>query len=143
MTEIQRADPKSRRQVLLIVLVGTLIGTALILAFEQYRPELGRWLEDSPLESRTRLGVLFAAMAILGCLPLLGMAIYLWFWGDRIIRAQRFPPPGTLVVRDTAVVRDRAAVRRGRIIKAIAAVFAVAALGFLFALWRLWTLLPA
>jgi hypothetical protein len=142
MTEIQRADPKSRRQVLVVTLAGALIGAVLIMVFAQYRTELGAWLGDSPSERRARLGIALAVMAALGCAPLLGLAVYLGFFGSRVIRARRFPPPGSLVVRDTPVLRDRAAIRRGRIFEALAAAFAAAALGLLFALWRLWSLFP-
>ncbi len=143
MTEIQRADPKNRRQVLIVTLVGALIGAVLIVGFTQYRPELGAWLGDTASESRTRFGIVLAVMAALGCAPLLGLAVYLWFSGSRVIRAQRFPLPDSLVARDTPVLRDRAAIRRGRLFEAFAAAFFVAALGLLFALWRLWSLSPA
>ena len=142
MSEIQRADPRSRRQVLVVTLVGALIGAVVIMVFTQYRPELAAWLGDSPSESRTRFGVVLAVMAALGGAALLGLAVYLWFFGRRVIRAQRFPPAGSPVVRDTLVLRDRAAIRRGRLFEAFAAAFFVAALGLLFALWRLWSLLP-
>jgi hypothetical protein len=142
MTEIQRADPKSRRQVLVVTLVGALIGVALIMVFTRYRPELAAWLGDTPSESRTRVGIVLVVMAVLGCTPLLGLAVYLWFFGRRVIRAQRFPPADSPVVRATLVLRDRAAIRRGRLFEAFGAAFFVAALGLLFALWRLWSLLP-
>ena len=143
MTEIQRADPKSRRQALVVTLVGALIGAVLIMVFTQYRPELGAWLGDTPPETRKRFGIVLAVMGALGGALLLGLAVYLWFFGRRVIRAQRFPLAGSLVVRDTPVLRDRAAIRRGRLFEALAVAFFVAALGYLFALWRLWSLFPA
>jgi hypothetical protein len=143
MIEIQRADPQKRRQVLAIVLAVALVGAALIVAFQQYRPELDAWLSGIWPESRRRFGIVLAVMAMLACAPLFGLAIYLWFLGGRVIRAQRFPLPGTPVVRDTPVLRERAAILRGRVMRAFAAAFAFAALGMLFALWRLSTVLPA
>ena len=142
MTEIQRADARSWRQGLVVALVVVLIGAILIVAYKQYAPELHAWLGDTPSESRTRFGIVLAAMAALGCVPLLGLAVYLWIFGNRVIRAQRFPLPGSFVVRDTPVLRDRAAIRRGRVFEAFAAAFFVAAFGLLFALWQLWSLLP-
>jgi hypothetical protein len=141
MTEIQRADPKIRRRVLAITIVGALIGAVLLMVFTRFRPELIAWLEGSG-SGRARLGIVLAVMAVLGCAPLLGLAVFLALFGNRVIRDQRFPPPGSLVVRDTPVLRDSAAIRRGRLFEAFAAAFALAALGLLFALWRLWSLFP-
>lgn len=143
MSEIQRAHPRSRRQASVIAVVLALIGAALIMAFEEYRPGLEAWLGDTPSESTTRFGIVLAVLAAAGCAPLLGLAVYLWFFGKRIIRARRYPLPGSLAVRDTLVLRDRAAIRRGRLFGALAAAFVVAASGLMLALWRLWSLLPA
>ena len=143
MTEIQRADPGRRHGVFVTAMACLVVGAILIAAFEFYQQDLDAWLADSPSESRIRFGIVLTTMAVLQCVPLLGLAVYLWILGRRVVRAHRFPLPGSLVIRDTPVLLDRDADRRGRILEAVAAGFGVAALGSLYVLWWLWSLVPA
>ena len=142
MTEIQRADPRRRRSVFFTALTCVLIGAILIAAFGYYREDLDAWLSDTPAESGGRFAMVLAAMAVLQCVPLLGLAVYFLVHGFRVVRARRFPLPGALVVHDTLVLHDRDAIRRGRMFQALASAFAVSALGVLYGLWWLWSLLP-
>ncbi|HZP92991.1 MAG TPA: hypothetical protein VFB20_08930 [Burkholderiales bacterium] len=142
MNEIERADLRRRRRVLAIVLVGAAIGVVLFWTFDRYRPVLEAWLDAAPSGSAGRLGIILAAIAVLACVPLLGLAGYLWSLGRRVVRARRYPLPGSAVYRDTRVFRDRAAIRRGRLLQTLAAMFLLAGVGLSFALWRLWALLP-
>jgi hypothetical protein len=75
-------------------------------------------------------------------LPLLLVSAHLWRFGARIVCAERFPPPGHRVVRDTIVQHGRSAVVRGRVLMALALVL-VGAGGLLgLSLWRLAGMLP-
>ena len=51
--------------------------------------------------------------------------------------AQRFPPPGMRVVRDTVVLRGAAAAARGALLRWLAVVLVVCMLAVSIAVWRL------
>lgn len=137
MTEVRRADPVARRQAVLLVALGALVGTLVIVGFEHYRSPLRDWLLRKPGEPAHRLkSVLVLATAILSA-PLAALAVYLWLLGSTVLRAQQFPPPGCRVIRDTPVIGGRGAVLRGRSLKALALCLGVASALLWCFLWRL------
>jgi hypothetical protein len=139
MAEIRRADPRTRRIALAIVVLGTLVGGAVVAAFEHFRPAAEAWLRRDPSASSVVL-IVTAAMA---GLPTLAAAAWLWAYGGRTARSAMYPAPGGALFRDTRVLAGSSAVRRGRLLQAIAAVLWLAGVALLAALWRLWTLTPA
>jgi ABC-type spermidine/putrescine transport system permease subunit II len=54
MTDVRRADPAARRLAVLVLLVATLVGAALIVAFERYRVPLREWVLSEPEEQAQR-----------------------------------------------------------------------------------------
>lgn len=139
MSDIQPADPRARRLALLIVAVAAAAGFLLIGSAGSLQPDLEAWIAEEP---RGRLRLLMLAAILATSAPLLGFAAYFWGLGQRILRAQRYPPPGMTVVRDTPVVTGEAARRRGRIVRALAAAFAVIAVLLAGLLWQLTSLVP-
>ena len=129
-----RADPRARRKAVFLIIVGTLIGAVLIVSFERYRGELHEWLLADP--SGHRIQLLLYSLAVLGAVPLIAFALYLWVLGVRVVQAQQFPPPGQRVVRDTAVVTGEAARSRGRVLQGLAIAFVTVAGLLCFLLWR-------
>jgi ABC-type dipeptide/oligopeptide/nickel transport system permease subunit len=119
MPDIQKADPVARHRALLIMSVAALIGVAVVLLLEHYRPKLEQLLEDNAEVLLARPEIIAAAFLAL-MLPMYVAAIHLWRHGTVIVASQRFPPPGQPVVRDTAILAGRMAVYRGRIIQALA-----------------------
>ena len=109
MAEIRRADPTARRQALALVVLGAVIGTALLFAFELYREPLLGWLRAQP----SRVSVAFLLVAVTLSIPLSALAVYLWSLGARVERAELFPPAGLRMIGDTTVIAGSAAVRRG------------------------------
>src|SRR5574341_1091413 len=126
MSKIRKADPAARRQALLFVILGALVGSLLIVGFERYSMPFRDWLLSEPgdLSHRLRLGF-FLAAAFLSA-PLLVFAVYLWLLGVKALRAREFPPPGYRVIRDTPVIGGHAAVLRGRGLKIVALCLGVA-----------------
>jgi hypothetical protein len=135
--EIQKADPQARRRAILILTLGTVIGCVLILLLEHHGPALRDWITQDPekLAARAQSGLLISIALV--SVPLLAFAAYLWRLGSRIARAERFPPPGLTVVRDTPVLRGRPARRRGRLAQALAGCLAFMACALPVVFWWL------
>lgn len=93
MNEIQRADPHTRRKVVLFVACAAIVGVVVIPLVESYRPALVDWITRDPEQIDSRLRLVFAVLAVAFVVPLLGFGAYFWRVGDRIVRAERFCSP--------------------------------------------------
>jgi hypothetical protein len=140
MGDTQRADPGVRRTAVAILGCAMAVGAILITVARWFRPEFEAWLEQD-LSARLRLVAVVLAIVTSG--PVLGLAGYCWHFGRRIVHAQRYPPPGLRLTRDTPVVTGPAAGRRGRLIQVFAGVLGLGALLLPFFLWRLVSILGA
>lgn len=134
MSEIQKADRRAVRTAVAVVVCGALVGLALLTFSRRNGEAFGFWL---PADLSGRLTLVLGIQMALFTVPLLAMAGYVWHLGGRIVRAQRYPPPGMRLVRNTPIVVGDAAVRRGRVAQALAASLGVAAVLLAFVLWRL------
>lgn len=134
-TEIQPADPAARRRAVRIGAAVALIGAAAV------------WLVDRRLERAldplaaggdpaAAMATVLAAGAVLG-LGLLAIALWMVAFARRIEQAERFPPPGTRVVQDTAVRHGAAARRLAYGLYAGALVLFVGGVAIPWTLWRL------
>lgn len=139
--EVQKADSQARRRAILTIVLGTVAGCVFILLFKHYGPALQDWITQDPdkLAARVQSGLLIAVALV--SVPLLAFAAYLWRFGSRIARAERFPPPGYAVLRDTPVLRGRPARRRGRLAQALAGFLAFMACALPIVFWRLFEML--
>ena len=142
MTEVRRADPSARRQAVLLIIFGALVGALLIVAFERYRTPLRDWLLSEPGELGYRVRLVFFLFAVL-LAPLVAFAVYFWSLGVKVLHTQQFPPPGARVIRDTPVIGGQAAVLRGQGLKVFAICLGVASALFCLLFVRLASLLGA
>ena len=110
--EIQKADPRARRNAVLLIAVISLVAIASAPWLAEVAIQLERWISEDPGQSAERLGRLLVGAAAAIAVPLFGLAFWLYRFATRIRRAGRFPPPGVSVVRDTRVAFGSAAVRR-------------------------------
>jgi ABC-type multidrug transport system fused ATPase/permease subunit len=92
MVEVQRADPESRRRLLLLAAVASILGVVVIALFEMYRGPFIAWLSEDSARLPARIGSVLALLAILTVVPLLAFATWLWVFGSRVLRESRFPP---------------------------------------------------
>jgi hypothetical protein len=137
MTGMRKADPKARRQALLFVLAGGIVGGVFIIGVDNLLDPLREALLSEPNELKRRLRIGFILMAAVSTLPLGGFAMYLWRLGAKVYLAGEYPPPDCRLIRDTPVVRGKAAILRARALKT-AALALLAATGLLCLLfWRL------
>jgi hypothetical protein len=140
MGETQRADPYARRAAVAIVGCGMLAGVVLLAVTRWCRPEFETWLRN---DMNGRLRFVAAGMMILTTAPLLGLAAYMWHVGRRILRVDRYPPPGLRLIQAAPVVTGPVARRRGRLLQGFAIVLGLAGLFLAFLFWRLVVTLPA
>lgn len=101
---------------MIVVLVALVFGVSVIAAFEYFLGDIESWAEhntDFLLEHTYLIFLVFLVMV----LPVLGAGVYFLGFASRIARAQRFPPPGCAVSRDTVVIEGARAVRRARVIQ--------------------------
>lgn len=134
MSTIQKADPEARRKVIWLICAATAVGICAILALESFRDDFQSLLErniDFLLENTI---VVFIASLVLVS-PVLAAGGYLLLFGNRTVRAQRFPPPQYAVVRDTVVLEGSKGIQRGRIIQLLSLVLLFSAALIPFVLW--------
>lgn len=129
-----------RRNSLLSVVIGTIVGVILLVLFQSYLDFFRAWLTEDPALLLTRAGMVFGLLAMLLIAPLLALAVWLWACSSRILREERFPPSGVRVVRDTPILQGPAARNRATLFRVFAIVLVVAASGLSWLLWRVWVL---
>lgn len=140
MPTIQQADPAARRRAVRALVVVAVLGTLMILLFEHLFSE--SWTDEhiAFLLENSHLVLLF--FLLLG-LPLVGASIYLLAFARRVSAAERFPPPGYAVTRDTVVLEGAAARRRAWMIRILATVILLTATGTPFFMWYLFAQIAA
>lgn len=111
-SEIQRADPEKRRKVAVALAVSTAVG-ALLIALS---PFLISWVKEDPEIAFSRLVYVPATLLAL-CVPMIFFARSVWTVGRDTIDAQRFPPPGEKVIKDTVILTGPKAARRGQLMQ--------------------------
>ncbi len=125
--EIIPADRTYRRMVLLIYFVLVFIGVVLI---GWVLPWSQDYLEG--LEAQNALGILKAALVVL-FLSILPLAAYLFVVGRKMMKYERFPPPGMKVITDTKVVEGEKVKFQGQVVVVLSLVLTL--LGLLGALY--------
>lgn len=137
MIDVRRADPAFRRRIVLVLVVGMFVGALLIVGVEQYRTQFREWILSEPGALAQRLNLVLLLLAAFLVVPLLGLAVYLWSLGGRVLEAREFPPPGLRVIRDTTVITGEGAISRGRLFKVLAFACGIASVALGLLLWRL------
>ncbi len=127
MTEkvVQKADKGYRNKYLKRLILFTGLGIVMILWAV---PLLGSFLETLKPEQaiKTVVVVLFAMFV-----PLILMAFYMMNLSRRILKSERFPPPGIKVIRDTVVLEGQRARSRGYLIMILSLILILLSTGFM------------
>ena len=114
MSQIQPADPIARKKAILILGVATVVGGSVLFAIDSYHACLEQWIINESVSLDEKLTWVLMGLVVLA-LPLLFAAGHFWRMGQFVIDAQRFPPPGLPVLRDTFVLTGKDALSRGRL----------------------------
>jgi len=134
MPEIQRADPRTRKRVLLGVAAIMAACVGGYLGLQRWLAGL-RDLDPAHIQRALEHALIWASWA--ATVPSAVLAACMWLYGMRVCRADRFPAPGSKVVRDTEVLHGRPAQLRGTVLKVLAACLALLSAGTLIAAYRL------
>lgn len=108
--EIIPADRTYRRTLVVIYLVLVLAGG---IAIGWVLPWAERYLEG--LQAHRALGVIKFALIVL-FLSIVPLGVYLFTVGRKMIRYERFPPPGMKVITDTKVVEGEKVKFQGQVV---------------------------
>ena len=138
--EIERADPRARRLAVTLLIVGAALGVLLFVFAEWRLPSVQEWVIEDPRQAQGRLRVVATGLTAVFAVPTLLFAAYFWKLGARVIRSNRFPPPGMRVIRDTVVRNGPSARRTGRILQAMALMLTFTVGGLLTIALRLMSL---
>ena len=134
MPEIQRADALTRRRAMVAAIAVALAGWAAFFVLQNW---LAGLRGNDPVVTRHALedAMLWGSWA--ACAPIALLAAWMWLHGGRIVRAGRYPAPGSKVIRDTPVLHGDAARLRGTAMRVLAAFLLLLSVGTLSAVYRL------
>ncbi len=117
-----KADPQSRRKLINIYFVVFIVGFIII---QWGLPEFKAFVNQKKPREAAHILLITLSLCFLSVLP---MAIYIYRYGQRILKAGQFPPPGEKVIRDTKIIEGNSARRRGRILIILSLLLALASL---------------
>ena len=81
------------------------------------------------------VGIGTVVIALAGC--------HFWWWGRRVLRALRFPPPGATVLRDTVILEGEAAASRYRLLQFLGVTIIFCAVAVVIGSWWILRMLGA
>ena len=111
-------------------------GFLVIFAFGQNKTVLSNWALAETTQTASRVKIMRWLICAFMEIPLLGAALFTWKMAERVLVAERFPPPGMPVIRDTTVKEGQRARHRGRLCRVFAIVFILLAVITMALFWR-------
>lgn len=133
--DMQRADGRLRKLVLLLLPLAIVAAGAVLAAFQLWLDQAQKRPPDAAMQT---LLTAFAWTIAATSIVVAAIALYLWRMGARIRRTARHPLPGHRVPRDTRIRQGAAAQRIGRLLQIGAIVMLVCVPVLLGAAWSLY-----
>jgi hypothetical protein len=84
MKEIQKADPRARRQALWAAAVAAVAGAVVIITFGSYGQRLEDLAASDPGQALVRVGLIMKVLAAALAVTMVGFSAYLYRFGQRI-----------------------------------------------------------
>jgi hypothetical protein len=132
MAETQRADGRSRKVTIVVLVVILISGGALWMVFEVWMAEVRSLSIEAAKESLSRVfSLCMGIMVVCVCV----VSWHCWRVGERVRHAMRFPPPDMSVLRDTTVLSGQAAVSRGRLLQVFSVILIFCGIGLAVMSW--------
>ncbi len=116
---IVKADQSLRMKLIFFII---LTGIAGIVIYKWGIPLLFKYLENFALEKSALIIEIILDLLILSFMP---FAVYFFLIGRKILKYNRFPPPGMKVIRDAPIVQGSKARRRGVLLASVSIIFAL------------------
>lgn len=118
MPHVQKADPQARRKAIFSLIAGAVVGICLFFLLEFFVGNVNLWIETNAafLVEHHYLSFIFMLLLVS---PILWLSIYLIRFAGKIVKAARFPPPDTPVIRDIRVFEGKSAIVRGRLVQVL------------------------
>ncbi|MDH5348480.1 MAG: hypothetical protein OEW13_11305 [Nitrospira sp.] len=132
MAEIQRADDRTRKVAIIVLVVVLISGVVLWVVFEEWMMAVRSLPVEAARASLSRVFSLCMAIMVV-CVCVAGW--HCWRIGERVQRSLRFPPPDATVVRDAVVLSGQAAVSRGRLLQILGVILILCAIGLAVMSW--------
>ncbi len=107
--EIVPADKRQRKLVLAATALLGVAAVATLVVVDRQLDQIVQLAEEDLPSAAERMVRLTTVVAWVGGLGFVGMGAWFWRLGRRINRANRFPPPGMKVLKDTTVRTGRKA----------------------------------
>ena len=120
--EMIPADKEYRKKVLVVCAIIGLLGAIII---GLVLPKAQQYLQGFDLGTTLRVAKVATVVLFLSIIPL---ALYLLLQGRRVLKSERFPPPGAKVIRDTKLMKGNEARIRGRLLICLSIVLIALAL---------------
>lgn len=118
-----------------------LLGASIIMGAERYSDRLLAWLKDHQFFIDSPIIVFIFSLIIL--FPMVVAGTYLLTVGRRATRAQRFPPPGYRVIRDTPILQGPQGIRRGQLLQVMGLCLICCGALILFVIWKVFLFLAS
>lgn len=118
MSKIQKADHRARRKALYSVFAGAIVGSGLFFLLEFFIGNVNLWIEANAVFLVEHHYVSFLITLLLVS-PVLCLSLYLIRFAGKIVKAERFPPPGMPVIRDVRIMEGKRAIARGRLLQVL------------------------
>ncbi|MBX3688194.1 hypothetical protein [Dokdonella sp.] len=133
--EIQRADPRYRRQTLAVLVIAVVIAVAALFAIQHWMRNQAIVL--TPEQALRQIRLWTAITVLLSGVCLLSLAAYFWQQAAKTLRARRWPPPGMRLLRDHRILHGDTAQPVVLRLRLSAVVLLVLTVGFGLIAWRL------
>lgn len=132
MTDIQRADARSRRRAILVIALVLLVGGVVSVECESWLREVHDMPTEAAQQSLTTVfrwcvGAMSIMTGLAGC--------FAWWWGRRVRVSLRFPLPGARVLRDTVILSGQPAASRGMLLQVLGVSLMLIAAGIVILSW--------
>ena len=137
MSEVQRADPRTRRKTIIYVLVMLALFVPTLYWSCSQTESFEAWIA-APGKTIERAKLILSILIVVGAILLLVIAVLAFRFASAILRSDRYPPPNVNLIKDTVIRRGVSARKTGYLMQALG----IALLVFLIAMILVgWTLI--
>ena len=114
--EIIKADQISKKRFVWTMAISVIIVAVVLHFMKSHLQFLQKLYQDHPEQAQKEVFILFGFFLVAGVIIQALAGFYFIHFSQKIIKADQFPPPGTVVLKDTPVLKGPPAKRRAMVI---------------------------